>query len=38
MDVVKEDMKRAAVTEEDAGDTVRWSQIICCSEELKEEA
>lgn len=30
MDLVKVDMERIGVTEEDAGDRVRWRQIIDC--------
>lgn len=33
-DVVKEDIKRFGVTEEDAMDRVRWRQIINCGDPL----
>lgn len=33
MDVMKEDMQMAGVTEEDARNRVRWRQMICCGEE-----
>lgn len=32
MDVVKKNMKRIGVAEEDAENRVRWRQIICCGE------
>lgn len=32
MDVVKEDMQKAGVTEEDARDRVRWTQMIRCGD------
>lgn len=32
MDVVKENMEKVCVTEEDARDWVKWRQTICCDD------
>ena len=37
LDVMKEDMQWVGVTEEDAGDRVRWKQTIYCGGNLKRE-
>lgn len=37
MEKVKKNIRKAAVTEEDVRDRVRWRHIICCGEQPKEE-
>lgn len=32
VDAVKEEMQRVGATEEDAGDRLRWRQMICCGD------
>lgn len=36
MDAVTEDMKMAGVTEEEVSSRMRWRQMICCDDTLKE--
>lgn len=31
-DVVKEDMQKVVVTEEDARDRMRWKHMVCCND------
>lgn len=38
MDVVKENLQRAGVREEDDRYRVRWRQMICCGDPSKEAA
>lgn len=38
MDIMKDDVQAADVTEEDAGQRVRWRQVICCGDPLKGAA
>ena len=32
LDTVREDMRAVGLTEEDAGDRVRWKQMFCCGD------
>lgn len=37
MDVVKEDIQKVDVTEEDARDRVRWRRMICCGDSYRKQ-